>query len=129
MNFYKKIFLTFVGCGLISVANANDKNSAVVLDTDVIVRFSENIPTYHCDTNGDGVVDKKYTVYGGFMMDKALVNYIQNGDTIYFSGRTPRSGRLDWESVSGVGTKSISDVLNAYNKKINRSGIQIYKTR
>lgn len=129
MGFYKTVILTVAGCGMFSFASAANDNGAVVLNTEINVRFSENIPTYHCDINADGIVDKKYTVPGGFLVDKALVNYIQNGDTIYFSGRIPRSGRLDWQDISAVGSNSMSDVLDAYHKKINRSGIQIYKTR
>ena len=120
MQFYKKVFLTFVGAGTLSSC-ALQKNVTTPVTATVV-----NITDYfYLDQNADGAVDNCLYINGGKQDNNQCYfhDYIQIGDTVRFRAANKRFVNLSADVATrnvildSVNNKSVEDLKRIYTGK------------
>jgi hypothetical protein len=125
MQFYKKVFLTFVGAGTLSSC-ALQKNVTTPVTATVV-----NITDYfYLDQNADGAVDNCLYIKGDTEKNEQcyFYDYIQIGDTLKYRTSNKRLVNLNANGacpnvfLDSVNDRSVDDLMRLYKLKYKTFG-------
>ena len=125
MQFYKKVFLTFMGAGTLSSC-ALQKNVTIPA-TATVVNITDN---FYLDKNGDGTADICMYVRGDTDENEQcyFYDYIQIGDTLKYRTSNKRLVNLNANGacpnvfLDSVNNRSVDDLVRLYKLKYKTFG-------
>lgn len=132
MQFYKKVFLTLTGAGMmmscVPLSKLTTNGQGVVVEKNV---------RYYIDSDNDGLADNSVYISSWSLTNnqRYFADYLQIGDTLKYKTTSKKPIQLTADIIcrdtklDSINNRSAKDLKRIYNVNIMRQGIEQEKAR